>query len=141
MKFTINGEAFDSSWDFGHVSMSDALAIEKVANRRYVEWEMEFLGGSAEALAAFVVLTWRRDGREVELKNILNGSVELDFSETYSSVMNALAEAQAEARRAKENPTSGAGPLTDPDGTATTSTATSERSPRSSASARGKSNG
>jgi hypothetical protein len=139
VKITINGETFSSNWDLNHVSMSDALAIEKVANRRYVEWEMEFLGGSAEATAAFIAFTWQRDGREVELQNILDGSIELDFSETYSSIMNAIAQAQAEARSAREGPTSGAGPRTAPDGTDTTSSGTSDRSPKSSASARGKS--
>ena len=138
MKITVNGETFSSSWDLGHVSMADALAIEKVANRRYVEWETEFLHGSAEALAAFVVLAWQRDGREVDLKSILDGSVELDFTEAFSSVMDALAE-ELNARAAAENPTSGAGPRTAPDGTNTTSPATSERSRPSSISGPGKS--
>lgn len=140
MKFTVNGEPFSSSWDLGHVSMADALAIEKVANRRYVEWETEFLHGSAEALAAFVVLAWQRDGREVELKSILDGSVELDFTETYTSVMDALA-GELNARAAAENPTNGAAPLTDPDGTDTTSGGTSGRSRPSSTSGPGKSGG
>lgn len=138
MKFTVNGETFSSSWALGHVSMADALAIEKVANRRYVEWETEFLHGSAEALAVFVVLAWQRDGREVELKSILDGSVEFDFSGTYASVMDALT-GEFDARAAAENPTSGAAPLTDPDGTDTTSAATPGSSRSASTSARGKS--
>lgn len=138
MKFTINGETFSSDWAIDRVSMADAIAIEKVANRRYIEWEADFLGGSAEALAAFVVLAWQRDGREIELKDVLDGSVEFGFTEAYRSVVTAISAAYA-AAKATENPTSGAAPLTDPDGTATTPAATSEPSRKSSESAPGKS--
>lgn len=138
MKFQVNGETFSSDWEPGRVSMADALAIEKVANRRYVEWETEFLGGSAEALAAFVVLAWQRDGRDTALQDVLEGKAGFDFSETFSSVMNALTE-QARARKAAEDPTSGAGPRSAPDGTPTTPDGTSESSPNASTSGPGKS--
>ena len=127
MKVTISGETFDSSWELGKVSMADALAIEKLAARSYVAWETEFLNGSAEALAAFACLIWQRDGREVELKDILDGGVELNFSETFRSVMGAIAEAQAVAG----NPTPGAAPRTDPAGTATTPPSTKRSSQKS----------
>lgn len=132
MKVTISGETFDSSWELGRVSMADALAIEKIAGRRYVEWETELLNGSAEALAAFACLIWQRDGRETELKDILDGSAELDFSETFRSVMKAIGDAQAEVRAAEENPTSGAAPRTGPDGTPATPPATRHSSRKSS---------
>jgi hypothetical protein len=138
MKITVDGEKLAYEFELGHVQISQALAIEKAAGRRYVEWETEVLGGSAEAMAVLVHLAWKDSGRDVPVADILSGSADFNFVETYTSFMDALRE-QALARRAAERPTSGAEPLTAPDGTDTTSSATSERSPRSSASARGKS--
>jgi hypothetical protein len=137
VKLTLNGENFD--YDLDSRPMSEALAIEKAWGRRYAEFQQELGAGSAEAWAVLAWAVWRRSGREVPLDSILDGKVDFDYLELLRSVNEARAEQEKAA--AEENPTSGAKPLTDPDGTATTSSGTSGRSPRSSASARGKSNG
>jgi hypothetical protein len=138
VKITIGGETLAYEFDLASVPMSQALAIEKAAGRRYVEWESEVVGGSAEALAVLVHLAWKDNGSDVPLQDILDGKAPVDFTETYTSFMDALRE-RALARQAAERPTSGAAPLTAPDGTGTTSSGTSGRSPRSSASGPGKS--
>jgi hypothetical protein len=137
VKIVIAGETFD--YDNARRPLSEALAIEKAWGRRYAEWEAELMGGSAEATAVLVWVVYRREGRDVPLADILEGTVDFDYGELVESLAKAWVEAQAAAEAAKQDPTSGAAPLTVPDGTGTTSAATSERSPRSSASARGKS--
>lgn len=134
MKIVIGGETFD--YDMDSRPMSEAIAIERAWGRRYAEFQQELAAGSAEGWAVLAWAIWRRSGREVPLADILEGKVDFDHTEMVRSVNAAAAE---EAQAAEEGPTSGAPPLTDPDGTATTSAATSGRSPRSSASARGKS--
>ena len=121
MKITVNGEAFDI--DLAHVPMSDALAIEREWKRRYAEWEGELYAGSAEAVAVLVWLLWRRDGREVPLEGILSGEVDFDYSEVLRSITEAALQAKADAE-AEAGPTSGAVPLTAPDGTDMTPAAT-----------------
>jgi hypothetical protein len=37
-------------------------------------------GGSARALAGFIWLVWRRDGRDIALADILSGDVEVDLA-------------------------------------------------------------
>jgi hypothetical protein len=136
VKITIGGETFD--YDLDSRPMSEALAIEKAWGRRYAEFQHEVAAGSAEGWAVLAWAVWRRNGRDVQLQDILDGKVDFDHTEMVVSVNVAAAE---EAKAAAEGPTSGASPLTDPDGTATTSSSTSVRSPRSSGSARGKSSG
>jgi hypothetical protein len=134
VKIVIGGETFD--YDMDSRLLSEAIAIEKAWGRRYAEFQQELGAGSAEGWAVLAWAVWRRNGREVELADILDGKVDFDHTEMVRSV-NVAAAAEAEA--AGEGPTSGASPLTGPDGTGTTPAATSGRSPRSSASARGKS--
>lgn len=136
MKITVGGEALAYEFELGNVLMSQALAIEKAAGRRYVEWEAEVVGGSAQAMAVLVHLAWKDSGRDVPVADILSGRADFNFVETYTSFMAALGE-QA-AARAAERPTSGAEPLTDPDGTDTTSAATPGSSRSASTSGRGK---
>ena len=126
MKIIIDGETFE--YDGRRMPMSDALAIEKAWGRRYAEWEMELNAGSAEAACVLVWLVWRRDGREVELQDILDGKI--DFS--YAEMLRSLAEAHAQAQAEKENPTTGAAPRTDPAGTPATPSGTKPSSPKSS---------
>jgi hypothetical protein len=139
MKITINGETFDVDFEIEHVRMSFAMAIEKVAGTRYVQWETDLVAGGAAATAALVCLAWQRDGRDVQLQDILDGKVDLDFSEAFRSIMKALAEQQASAGDAAENPTPGAETSSAPDGMASTPGDTRRSSPRSSTSARGRS--
>jgi hypothetical protein len=133
VKITISGEAFE--YDMDSRLLSEALAIEKAWGRRYAEFQHELAAGSAEGWAVLAWAVWRRAGREVELQDILDGKVDFDHTEMVRSVNVAAAE---EAQAAAEGPTSGASPLTDPDGTGTTSAVTSGRSPRSSGSGRGR---
>jgi hypothetical protein len=121
--------------------LSEALAIEKAWGRRYSEFQHELAAGSAEAWAVLAWAVWRRNGREVPLQDILDGKVDYDHTEMVRSVNVAAAEEAQAAKDAAEGPTSGASPLTGPDGTATTSAATSVRSRPSSGSAPGKSSG
>ena len=137
MKVVINGEAFD--YDEAKRPLSEALAIEKAWGRRYAEWEQELMAGSAEATAVFAWTVWRRDGRDVKLEDILSGEVDFDYAEVMNSLTEAGIEKAKAAEAAQADPTSGAGPLTERDGTGTTSAVTQGRSASSSASGRGKS--
>ena len=130
-KININGETFD--FDPDHRPMSEALALEQAAGMRYAEWETELAAGSMKAMAALVWLIWRRDGRDIDLKDILSGAVDVDLMPLLDS-LQALGE-----ERAAEDPTAPGPAASGPDGTPTTGTATSSSSPASSASAGGRS--
>lgn len=77
-KVTVNGEVFD--FDLTRKPMSEALALEAGLKCRYADWETDLQGGSARALAGFVWLVWRRDGRDISLADILSGKVEIDLA-------------------------------------------------------------
>jgi len=66
-KVTINGEVF--SWDPARKPLSEALAIEAGLKCRYVDYETDLAAGSARALAGFIWLVWRRNGRDVPLED------------------------------------------------------------------------
>lgn len=134
MKVVINGEPFD--YDGSKMPMSDALWVEEVYKRRYMEWETDLSAGSARAFGVLACLIWRRDGRDVPLDDILDGTVGLDLAEMLGSMAEsaeAEARAAAEAEGAAEFPTP-AGPV--PAGTPTTGTATSASSRKPSATRR-----
>ena len=78
-KVTINGEVFQ--WDTSRKPMSEALALENGLKCRYVDWETDLQAGSARALAGFVWLVWKRNGKDVPLEDILSGAVEIDLGE------------------------------------------------------------
>jgi hypothetical protein len=127
-KINLNGEWFD--FDFDHKPMSEALALEKATGQRYADWETELGAGSMAAMCGLVWLIWRRDGREVPLEQIMDGTIEVDLGPLLASL-----EALAAKARAEDPTLSG----TAPDRTLTTRTGTSPRSPRSTTSAPGKS--
>jgi len=129
MKVVINSETFD--FDGSRKPMSEAMAVEREWGRRYFEWETELAAGSLEAFCVFVWLVWRREGRDVALKDVLDGTADFDYGETLASVIAAGGEA-GEAS-GTEVPTVPAGPLTDPAGTPTTPEDTKAPSPSSSA--------
>lgn len=140
MKVVINGETFD--YDGTRMPMSDALWIEDAYRRRYVEWEEDLQAGSAKAMCVLACLIWRRDGRDVPLADVLDGTADFDLAEMLTSMIRAAeAEARAaaeaaEAEKAGGNPTpAGSAPA----GTRTTGTGTSASSRSTSGSARGKS--
>jgi hypothetical protein len=131
VKVVINGEAFE--WDGTKAPMSEALAVERVYERRYAEWQSDLSAGSAKALCVLAWLIWRRDGRDVPFGDILDGTADFDLME----MMNSLAEsAEAEAPAAAD-PTV----PSDPAGTPGTGTGTRGSSASGSGSARGKSKG
>lgn len=129
MKIVINGETFD--YDGTKAPMSEALAVERVYERRYAEWQTDLQAGSAKALCVMAWLIWRRDGRDVPFDDILDGKADFDLME----MMNSLAEAAEAAEADAPDPT---GPP-DPAGTHGTGTDTLPSSPASSTSARGRS--
>ena len=121
VKVTINGEVF--GWDPTRKPMSEALAIEHALKCNYAQWEADLEAGSARALAGFIWLVWRRDGRDVLLEDILSGKVEID-----------LGAIGIEADEGEADPTT---PI--PAASSTTGDGISASSPRSSTSARGRS--
>ena len=129
MKVTINGEAFE--WDGTKAPMSEALAVERVYERRYAEWQTDLSAGSAKALCVLAWLIWRRDGRDVPFGDILDGKADFDLME----MMGSLAEAAEAEGTAEADPTVQSAPA----GTPGTGTDTSPSLPASSTSARGRS--
>jgi hypothetical protein len=127
LKVVINGEAFE--WDGTKAPMSEALAVEKVYERRYAEWQTDLSAGSAKALCVLAWLIWRRDGRDVPFGDILDGKADFDLME----MMNSL----AESAEAEGEPDPTVSP--DPDGTHGIGTDTSPSSPANSGSGRSKS--
>ena len=114
--------------------MSEALWVEHVYKRRYAEWQEDLGAGSAKAMCVLACLIWRRDGRDVPLQDLLDGTVDFDLMEMLTSMAEA-AEAEKSETGAAADPT----PPSAPAGTPSTGTGTSRSSPASSTSARGKS--
>ena len=123
-KVTVNGEVF--GFDASRKPMSEALALEAGLKCRYVDWETDLQAGSARAIAGFIWLVWRRDGRDVALDDILSGKIEID--------LNSLSIEDDSDSDGEAGPTS-----PPPELSGSTGTSTSGRSPKSSTSARGKS--
>jgi hypothetical protein len=135
MKVVIAGEPFD--WDSTRAPMSEALWVEHVYKRRYAEWQEDLAAGSAKAMCVLACLIWRRDGRDVPLADVLEGTVDFDLMEMLTSMAeSAEADVQAaEAENDAEVPTpAGSAPA----GTPTTRPPTSASSPKPSAGRRRK---
>ena len=130
VKIIINGE--DYVWNESHRPMSEALALEEATGQRYADLEADLQAGSAKALAAFVWLVWRRNGREVALGDILDGTVEVDLG----GLMESLAEIAKAAQEEEPDPTVPSGDA--PARTPTTPRSTSRSSRRSTTSAPGR---
>jgi len=127
VKIVLGGETFE--YDGSKAPMSEALAIERVYERRYAEWQSDLAAGSAKAMCVLAWLIWRRDGRDVPFGDILDGKADFDLVE----MLESMAEAQEAA--AAPDPTG----TPDPAGTPGTGTSTSASSPSGSGSGRGKS--
>lgn len=135
MKVSINGEQLD--YDGSKAPMSEALAVEKVYQRRYAEWQDDLQAGSAKAMCVLAWIIWRRDGRDVEFADILDGKIDFDLNEMLASILkSAAAERAAQKEAEAANPTQAG---SDPDGTPGTATSTPRSSPTTSVSGRGKS--
>jgi hypothetical protein len=122
VKIVLGGEAYE--YDGSKAPMSEALAIEKVYERRYAEWQQDLAAGSARAMCVLAWIIWRRDGRDVPFGDIIDGTADFDLLEMLTSMAEA-AEAEAKAEADPTVPS-------DPAGTPGTGTSTSERSPKSS---------
>ena len=127
MKIVLAGETYD--YDGTKAPMSEALAIERVYERRYAEWQSDLAAGSAKAMCVLAWLIWRRDGRDVPFQDIIDGKADFDLNE----MLESMAEAQEAA--GAPDPT---GPQ-DPAGTPGIATGTRESSASGSASNPGKS--
>ena len=114
MKIVLAGESFD--YDGAKAPMSEALAIERVYERRYAEWQSDLAAGSARAMCVLAWLIWRRDGRDVAFEDILDGKADFDLME----MLNSMSESAEAEKAAAADPT---GPP-DPAGTDGTGTAT-----------------
>ena len=115
MKIVLGGETFD--YDGSKAPMSEALAVERVYERRYAEWQSDLAAGSARAMCVLAWLIWRRDGRDVPFEDILDGKADFDLGE----MLESLSEAAEAEKAAAADPT---GPP-DPAGTHGTGTSTS----------------
>lgn len=133
MKITLNGEVF--GYDGTKTPMSEALAIEDVYKRRYVEWHDDLRAGSARAMCVLAWVIWRRNGRDVSFEDIIGGRIDFDLEEMLASMVeSAQAEAEEAAEREAEE-AAGAIPTpagSAPAGTSSTGTATSASSRKSS---------
>jgi len=111
--------------------MSEALAIERVYERRYAEWQSDLAAGSAKAMCVLAWLIWRRDGRDVPFEDIIDGKADFDLME----MLESMSEAAEAEKAAAADPTG----EPDPAGTPGTGTSTSASSRSGSGSGRGKS--
>ena len=84
MKIVLDGETYE--YDNSHQPMSEALAIEQVYKRRYVEWQQDLGAGSAKALCVLAWVIWRRDGRDISFEDIIAGKVDFDMTEMLVSL-------------------------------------------------------
>ena len=127
MKIVIQGESFE--FDGTKKPMLEALELEKQLGWNYGKYESELQAGSMKAIAGFIWQVWFRNGRRVELADVLSGEIEIDVAEVMESLAEAAAELQAEQDDA--DPTV---PATLP----TTATSTSRSSRSTSTSGRGR---
>ena len=86
--------------------MSEALWVEHVYKRRYAEWQEDLSAGSAKAMCVLACLIWRRDGRDVPLQDLLDGTVDFDLMEMLTSMADAAKEAEGAAGPADPTPPS-----------------------------------
>lgn len=112
VKVTIKGEVFPFEHSY---SLAEAIALEENLGMNFAAWDQAMGSGSAKAVAGYVWLVLRRNGRDVPLADILSGKYELSFSDVTI---------EDEDAPEPPGPTLPSSPLTGTD--------TSESSPRSS---------
>lgn len=76
VKVTINGEVF--AFDNEHYALTEAIELEEGLGIPYGEYQRALARGSAKALAGFVWLVLKRDGRDTPLADILSGKFPLN---------------------------------------------------------------
>jgi hypothetical protein len=79
LKVTIRGEVF--SFDNDRYPLSEAIALEEKLGIPFHEWRTSLATGSAKAMAGFVWLVLKRDGRDTTLEDIISGAYDLATSD------------------------------------------------------------
>ena len=79
IKLTINGETF--SFDNQRYPLPEAIELEEKLRMPFGKWKADLYSGSAKALAGFVYLVFRRNGRDVPLEDILSGAYDLAWED------------------------------------------------------------
>jgi hypothetical protein len=79
LKVTIRGEVF--SFDNERYPLSEAIALEEKLGIPFHEWRDALAEGSAKAMAGFVWLVLKRDGRDTTLEDIISGAYDLSTSD------------------------------------------------------------
>jgi hypothetical protein len=75
LKVTIHGEVF--SFDNERYPLSEAIALEEKLGIPFHEWKNDLDRGSAKALAGFVWLVLRRNGKDTTLEDIISGAYDV----------------------------------------------------------------
>lgn len=79
LKVTIKGEVFP--FDNGRYPLSEAIALEEKLGIPFHEWRTGLSDGSAKAMAGFVWLVLKRNGRDTTLEDIISGAYDLSTSD------------------------------------------------------------
>jgi hypothetical protein len=79
LKVSIKGEVF--SFDETRYPMAEAIQIEKALDVSFGKYQEMLAGGYASAASAFTWAVLHRNGRDVPLADILNGTFELDTAD------------------------------------------------------------
>jgi hypothetical protein len=93
-KIVIGDRTYD--YDGSKKPMAEALTIEQSLGVRYVQYEDELQQGSMRAMAAFIWSVLHRDGQDVTIEQILDGSYEVDIMPVLQSLLEAAREAEEE---------------------------------------------
>ena len=107
-KIVIGGETFD--YDGTQQPMSEALKIEELYEKNYVQWQHDLAAGSAKAYCVLAWLIWKRDGRDVAFADITGGKADFDLGEMMQSIYEPAEAEAAEAKAAEADPTGGPDP-------------------------------
>ena len=75
LKVTIKGEVF--SFDNERYPISEAIELESKLGMPFHAWKTALASGSVKALAAFVWLVLRRNGRDTSWEDIVSGAYDL----------------------------------------------------------------
>lgn len=78
-KVTINGKSYP--FDSEHYPLAEAIELEEGIGMPFAEWEQQMLRGSAKAIAGYVWLVLKRNGKDVPLADILSGEYAVDTRE------------------------------------------------------------
>ena len=75
LKVTVKGEVF--SFDNERYPVSEAIELEEKLGVPFHQWKTDLALGSVKALAAFVWLVLKRNGKDTTLEDIISGAYDL----------------------------------------------------------------